>query len=52
VRLHEVKVQHRSTKEPQLLLGDSPSVIERFYKGAIGKLEVDKFWGIRPEGRK
>jgi hypothetical protein len=25
------------------------SVIDRFYKGAISQVEVERFWGIRPE---
>ncbi len=24
-------------------------MIDRFYKGAIGKVEVEKFWRIRPK---
>jgi hypothetical protein len=27
-------------------MGNSPAVIDRFYKGAIGKAEVEKFWRI------
>jgi hypothetical protein len=30
-------------------MGNSPSVIDRFYKGAISNVEVEKFWGIGPE---
>jgi len=27
-------------------MGNSPSVIDRFYKGAISQVEVEKFWNI------
>jgi hypothetical protein len=30
-------------------MGNSPAVIDRFYKGAIGKVEVEEFWNIRPD---
>jgi hypothetical protein len=29
-------------------MGNSPAVIDRFYMGAIGKVEVEKFWNILP----
>jgi integrase len=30
------------------IMGNSPNVIEKFYKGAISKTEVDKFWSLLP----
>ena len=30
-------------------MGNSLSVIDRFYKGAISNVEVEKFWGIGPK---
>ena len=31
------------------IMGNSPSVIEKFYKGTITKSEVEKFWNITPD---
>jgi integrase len=41
--------KHHNTEELRHIMGNSPSVIDRFYKGAISQLEVEKFWGIGPE---
>jgi len=30
-------------------MGNSPAVIDRFYKGAIGKVELEKFWRTVPK---
>jgi hypothetical protein len=30
-------------------MGSSPAVLDRFCKGAIGKVEVEKFWRIGPK---
>jgi hypothetical protein len=44
--LHYAK--HRNIEELRHIMGNSPSVIDRFYKGAIGKVEVEEFWRIVP----
>jgi len=33
----------------EVTVGNSPSVIDRFYKGAISNVEVEKFWEIGAE---
>jgi hypothetical protein len=42
--------KHHNTEELRHIMGNSPSVIDRFYKGAISQVEVGRFWGIGPEG--
>ncbi len=42
--------KHRNIEELlRQTMGNSPAVIDRFYKGAIGKVEVEKFWRIVPK---
>jgi hypothetical protein len=38
----------RRAEELRRIVGNSPSVIDRFYKGAISQVEVEKFWTIGP----
>lgn len=38
----------KSLEELRHIMGNSPSIIERFYKGTIPAAEVEKFWQIRP----
>ena len=40
--------KHRNIEGLRHIMGNSPTVIDRFYKGAIGKGEVEKFWKIMP----
>jgi len=36
----------RHLQELRHIMGNSPSVIDRFYKGAISQVEVEKFGGL------
>lgn len=40
--------KHKSLEELRHIMGNSPSIIERFYKGVIPAGEVEKFWSITP----
>ena len=40
--------KHKSLELLRHDMGNSPDIIERFYKGAIPQAEVEKFWGINP----
>jgi integrase len=39
---------HKNLETLRHIMGNSPNVIEKFYRGAISQTEVDKFWGITP----
>jgi integrase/recombinase XerD len=40
--------QHKSLDELRHIMGNSPNVIERFYKGAIAAKQVEAFWIMTP----
>ncbi len=40
--------KHKSLEELRHIMGNSPSVIERFYKGAISAKQVNRFWMLVP----
>jgi len=40
--------KHKSLEELRHIMGNSPNVIERFYKGAISAKQVKKFWMLVP----
>lgn len=40
--------KHGKIEELRKIMGNSPAVIDRFYKGAVKKAEVEKFWSILP----
>lgn len=40
--------KHRNLEELRGVMGNSPNVIEKFYKGAISQTEVEKFWNLTP----
>jgi len=40
--------KHSSFEELRKVMGNSPGIIERFYKGSISCSEVGKFWSITP----
>lgn len=40
--------KHHSLEELRHVMGNSPAIIERFYKGTIAHDQVDHFWSIRP----
>jgi len=40
--------RHKSLDELRHIMGNSPNVIERFYKGAISKTSVEAFWMLTP----
>ena len=44
--LHYAK--HKSFEELRHVMGNSPAIIDRFYKGAISHADVDRFWSITP----
>ncbi|MHC1765880.1 MAG: tyrosine-type recombinase/integrase [Verrucomicrobiia bacterium] len=51
---HSFATYHYAKQKSMELLrhemGNSPGILDRFYKGAIAKAEVEKFWEITPEG--
>jgi integrase len=40
--------KHKNLEELRHIMGNSPSVIERFYKGAISAKQVNRFWMLVP----
>lgn len=42
---------HHTLEELRHIMGNSPAIIERFYKGVIPQAETTKFWHIRPSGQ-
>jgi len=40
--------KHRKLEELRHIMGNSPSVIERFYKGTISAKQVNRFWMLVP----
>jgi integrase len=40
--------KYKSFEELRHVMGNSPGIIDRFYKGAISHKEVEKFWSITP----
>jgi integrase len=40
--------KHKSFEQLRHVMGNSPRIIDRFYKGAISHTAVDKFWIITP----
>jgi integrase len=40
--------KHKSLDDLRHIMGNSPNVIERFYKGAISKKSVETFWMLTP----
>ena len=40
--------RHKSLDDLRHMMGNSPNVIERFYKGAIGAKQVETFWMMTP----
>ena len=40
--------KHKNLEELRHIMGNSPSVIERFYKGAIAAKQVKRFWMLVP----
>jgi integrase len=40
--------EHKSFEELRHIMGNSPGIIDRFYKGAISHAALDKFWSITP----
>ncbi len=40
--------KHKSLELLRHDMGNSPDIIERFYKGMIDKVEVERFWQIKP----
>jgi site-specific recombinase XerD len=40
--------KHHDLEELRHIMGNSPGVIERFYKGVISASEIEKFWNILP----
>jgi len=40
--------KHKNLEELRHIMGNSPSVIERFYKGTISAKQVKKFWMLVP----
>ncbi len=44
--------KHKSLDELRHIMGNSPNVIERFYKGAISPKLVDLFWSLTPMARR
>jgi hypothetical protein len=44
--------KHKNIELLRHIMGNSPAVIDRFYKGAIKKAEVERFWKILPPAEK
>ncbi len=42
---------HRNIEQLRYMMGNSPAVIENFYKGEISQAEVEGFWNILPSPR-
>ncbi len=41
--------KHKNIELLRHVMGNSPAVIDRFYKGAVNKAEVEEFWNIVPK---
>jgi integrase len=41
--------QDKNLETLRHIMGNSPGIIERFYRGAIPRMEVEKFWSIGPQ---
>lgn len=40
--------KHKKLEELRHIMGNSPNIIERFYKGAISAKAIEKFWMLTP----